>query len=133
VFSCCLLEACSFLVRDRKGVDLERRESGEELGGARGGETIVRRYCMRIESIFNKGWKSQKEGCVACPLSVSVMSWLSCTGYFWLPLFCAPLFFSRLSCQSRPSGADVNSLGNARHCHFTSVFCHHQGGPSSSD
>ena len=41
VMVCCyLLEACSFLVRHRKGVDLDGRGSGEELGEIEGGETV---------------------------------------------------------------------------------------------
>lgn len=33
----CLLEACSFLMRDGKGLDLEGRGGREELGGVDGG------------------------------------------------------------------------------------------------
>jgi hypothetical protein len=33
MFDYYLLEACSFLMRDRKGVDLDGRRCGEELGG----------------------------------------------------------------------------------------------------
>jgi hypothetical protein len=29
-------------MRDRKGMDLDGREDGEELGGAEGGETIIK-------------------------------------------------------------------------------------------
>jgi len=43
-----------FLMRDRKGVDPERRGGGEDLGGVKGGETVIRIYRMRKESIFNK-------------------------------------------------------------------------------
>jgi hypothetical protein len=38
MFSCYLLQACSFLMRDRKEVDLEGRRRGEELGEVEGGE-----------------------------------------------------------------------------------------------
>ena len=41
--------SCSFLVRDRKVEDLERRGSGQ------GEETVVRIYYLRKESIFKKG------------------------------------------------------------------------------
>lgn len=53
VFSCCLLEACSFLGGNRRDVDLE--ESGEvgELGRLGGVETVLRLYSMREEFIFN--------------------------------------------------------------------------------
>ena len=54
IFGCYLLEACSFLMRDRKGVDLEGRRGGEDLGRVEGEETIIRIYYMRKESIFNK-------------------------------------------------------------------------------
>lgn len=39
-------------MRDRKEMDL--REEEEELGRTEEGETIIRVYCMRKESIFNK-------------------------------------------------------------------------------
>lgn len=48
-----LLQACFCLMRDRQGVDLERRESAEELGELKGGKPITRIYCIRTESIFN--------------------------------------------------------------------------------
>lgn len=41
-------------MRARKGVDPEGRGGGEELGGEEGGKTIIRIYCMRKDSIFNK-------------------------------------------------------------------------------
>jgi hypothetical protein len=41
-------------------VDLEGRRAGEVLGGAEGGETVIRTYCMRKESIFNKRRKREK-------------------------------------------------------------------------
>jgi len=34
-------------MRNRKGLDPESRGGGEELGGVKGGETIIRIYCMR--------------------------------------------------------------------------------------
>jgi hypothetical protein len=46
MFGYYFLEACSFLRRDRKGVGLEGRRSGEELGGVERGETIIRKYCV---------------------------------------------------------------------------------------
>jgi hypothetical protein len=33
MFGCYFLEALFFLMRDRKGMDMERRVCGEELGG----------------------------------------------------------------------------------------------------
>lgn len=37
-FGCYLLQACSFLIRDRKRVDPEGREKGKELGRVEGEE-----------------------------------------------------------------------------------------------
>ena len=54
MFGCYLLEACSFLMIDRKGVDPEKRRGGEELGGVQGRESIIRVYCIKKDSIFNK-------------------------------------------------------------------------------
>jgi hypothetical protein len=36
-----LSEACSFLMRDRKGVDQDGRGCGEELGGVKQGDKIL--------------------------------------------------------------------------------------------
>lgn len=41
------LSICCFLKRDRKGVDLNGRECGEELGEVHGGETVIRIYHMK--------------------------------------------------------------------------------------
>lgn len=38
MFSRYLLETCYFLMKERKGVDLEGMEGGEELGGDRDGK-----------------------------------------------------------------------------------------------
>lgn len=45
-------------MKDRKGMDTEGRRGEEELAGAKAGETIIRLYCLRKESIFNKRKKS---------------------------------------------------------------------------
>lgn len=55
------LDACLFLMRDRKGVDADRRQDGEELRRIGGGENIVRLYCMK-KNIFNKREKEKKPG-----------------------------------------------------------------------
>ena len=63
-FSCYILyyyyplEACSFLMRRKKGSGSGWEGSGEELGGVEGGETIIGIYCMKKESIFNKRQKT---------------------------------------------------------------------------
>ena len=48
------LEVCYFLMKDRKGVDLDGRGGGEELGGVEGGEIIIKIYYIRTKSIFSK-------------------------------------------------------------------------------
>jgi hypothetical protein len=40
-------------MRDRKEADLERRGDGKDLREVYGGETVIKTYCMRNESIFN--------------------------------------------------------------------------------
>lgn len=61
IFYYCLLEADCFLVRDRKGVDLDGRGYGEELGEAEGGETVIRVYYVKKkQSIFNIRVKKEK-------------------------------------------------------------------------
>jgi hypothetical protein len=54
VFGCYFSDACSFLMRDRKGMDPEGRGGREELGGVEGEVYIIRIDCMRKKSIFNK-------------------------------------------------------------------------------
>ena len=41
-------------MRDRKGVDMDRRGGCQELGGVEGKKTVTMIYCMRKDSIFNK-------------------------------------------------------------------------------
>lgn len=48
---CYLLDACSFLIKDTKGVYLKRKRSGEELGVVKGRKTLIRIYCMREENL----------------------------------------------------------------------------------
>lgn len=52
------LDACLLSNRDRKGVDSNGRGCGEELGGVKGGETVIRTYCMKKKSTFNKRKKN---------------------------------------------------------------------------
>lgn len=53
MFCCYLLEACSFLMRDRKGLDPDGRGSREELGWTEGEKTVTR-ICRVKKSIFSK-------------------------------------------------------------------------------
>lgn len=41
MFDCDLLEACSFLMTYRKGMDQDGKGDGEELGSLEGGETVI--------------------------------------------------------------------------------------------
>ena len=42
------------------GIDLEKMGDGKKLGAVEGRETIVRIYCTREESIFNKREEKSK-------------------------------------------------------------------------
>jgi hypothetical protein len=44
---------------ERNRVDPERRGGGEEIEREEGGKTIIRIYCMRKISIFNKKKKTK--------------------------------------------------------------------------
>jgi hypothetical protein len=44
-------------MKGRKGVELDERVGGEELGGAEGEKTVIRIYCRRKESIYNRKGK----------------------------------------------------------------------------
>lgn len=50
ILGCYVLEICSFLITNRKGVDPEGRGGVEELGGIEGEETIIIIDCVRKES-----------------------------------------------------------------------------------
>lgn len=56
MFAFYLLEACFFLIKDWKGVGPVGwgQEDRKEEGGIVGEETIIRVYCVRKESTFNK-------------------------------------------------------------------------------
>ena len=54
LFNCCLLEVCSFLMGDSRGVNkIDGRWDGRR-GRLEVTETVVGVYYMREESIFNK-------------------------------------------------------------------------------
>jgi hypothetical protein len=46
-------------MRDGKGVDSHSKGGMVKLGGAEGRETLIRTYCIRKESIFNKKRKKK--------------------------------------------------------------------------
>lgn len=46
-------------MRDRKGMDLDRREGGRNREEWGRGETVVRIYCVRKEFMFNKRKKKR--------------------------------------------------------------------------
>lgn len=46
IFGYYLLEACSFLIRDIRRVDMKGMGDGEELGGGERSETLMRMHCM---------------------------------------------------------------------------------------
>lgn len=48
-------------MRDRKGVDLEVRGAGEELGREKVEETVIGAWCINELFILIKGDKMQKE------------------------------------------------------------------------
>jgi hypothetical protein len=41
-------------MESRKEVDSDEKRGGEGLGGVEGGEIVIRIYCVRKGSIFNK-------------------------------------------------------------------------------
>ena len=47
-------------MKARKEVDLNASGDKEKLGEVEGGETVIRIYCMRRESIFNQRGKASK-------------------------------------------------------------------------
>ena len=56
-----LLESCSFPVRSRKGMGLERMGSEEELVEEDREETVMRAHDTINEFVFNKKGKKKKE------------------------------------------------------------------------
>ena len=56
-----------FLIRDRRGVDLDGKWDGEELGGVKGWEMIIRIYY--VENLFlvkEKSHTLNTQQCAAC-------------------------------------------------------------------
>jgi hypothetical protein len=61
MFGCYLLEGCPFLIKDRKGVDLEGREDGKELGRVQEGGNVIKIYCINKRIYVQKKEKIKKE------------------------------------------------------------------------
>ena len=77
---CFLLEACSFVMKDRKRDDLNRWECGEGLGRTEKRERVIKIHCTSAESILNK-LKSSKTIKIEFlrkfePVSIGQMSWI---------------------------------------------------------
>lgn len=55
---CCFLEVCLFvclfLMKNGKGESMDTKIKMKELKGVKGGETTIRIYSMRKESIFDE-------------------------------------------------------------------------------
>lgn len=61
MFGCCHIESRSLLMKDREGADLDGREGGMDLGEVEGRGNIIRLYCLKKSSIFNKTKESIKQ------------------------------------------------------------------------
>lgn len=58
MFGCHILDACSFLIRNRKGINMHGRKRGY-LGGGEGGEIVlilywIRKYFFQLKRDFFK-------------------------------------------------------------------------------
>lgn len=60
MFCCCLLETCSFLLRDRKDMVPNERWSEVKLAGVEGGKVVIRIYFMGKYNLFSIKRKSNK-------------------------------------------------------------------------
>lgn len=61
IFDCFLLEAFSFLIRIKHGVDAEKRISWEEKGSVGRGEPITRIYYVKKKNLFSRKGKKEKK------------------------------------------------------------------------
>lgn len=52
IFYYYILEVCSFLVKDRKGVDSEGERINKKLGGVEGGKPVISMYRVRMNRIY---------------------------------------------------------------------------------
>lgn len=77
-------------MRDKKGVDLDRRRGGKELGEVEGGETVIRICYERKEAIFNK-MKEKKKDLMFQEVHVAFNSLTHCavisSKFFSIPFF----------------------------------------------
>lgn len=52
LFYCYALDVC-FLIKDRKGVDMDGRGDGTELGAVEGRDTVIRKYYIKTSTEEN--------------------------------------------------------------------------------
>lgn len=106
MFNCKLLRDCSLLIRHRNGDGPRREGRCGGIGRRKGGEKMIRIYCMRKECIFNKNWEClwfnfdrlKIHQCLySSPMSPSPVLWTpscfaSCSGTLchWLTLSSLP-------------------------------------------
>lgn len=62
LFACsfCFILVCLTFLREKESIELERQRDREDLGGDKGGETVIRIQCMKKNFIFNKNSKKKK-------------------------------------------------------------------------
>ena len=69
MFGCYLLEACSFLMGDRKGVGPEGRGGGEDLGEGEGEGTVMGIILLEKKNLFSI--KGKMLSCLDCGILFS--------------------------------------------------------------
>lgn len=69
-----LFDACSLLLRDRMGVDLDRRGGGKKLGEIEGRETVFQLYYMRKVCLI-KWIKGIHAYCGTMSISMDTLTW----------------------------------------------------------
>lgn len=80
------LETCLFLMRDKMGVDPDRRGIAQELGGTEGGETAIRIHYIR-KFLFSIKWKIINKSIKEKIVSIAFMHSMKLEGNLWLILF----------------------------------------------
>lgn len=80
------LQTCLFLMRDKKGVDPDRRGIAQELGGTKGGETAIKIHYVR-KFIFSIKWKIINKSIKEKIINIAFMHSMKLEGNLWLILF----------------------------------------------